>query len=102
MLKVQRICKYLDEGKKYFKGQRGLNVLAAQQRLNILGYKVPQNAVMEAATMDALKRIQALYGASPYGGLDFCTIELVDRAFYEFLYGDGTDKQLQKAIEVLQ
>ena len=107
-LTQEQIAKYLesvlpmDEGKKYFKGQRGLNVLAAQQRLNILGYKVPQNAVMEAATMDALKRIQALYGASPYGGLDFCTIELVDRAFYEFLYGDGTDKQLQKAIEVLQ
>ena len=92
----------IEEGKKYFAGQVGLTVLAMQQRLKMMGYKVQENAVMDEATVSALKRIQAQYGASPYGGLDFCTIELVQRAFSEYLNGDGTDKQLQKAIEVLQ
>ena len=57
---------------------------------------------MDEETVAALKRIQALYGASPYGGLDFCTIDLVQRAYREYLEGDGTDRQLQKAIEILQ
>ena len=92
----------VEAGKKYFAGQSGLNVLAAQQRLNILGYQVSENGRMDEKTVEALKKIQALYGASPYGGLDLCTTELVERAFGEFLYGDGTDKQLAKAIEVLQ
>ena len=91
-----------EEGKKYFAGQVGLTVLAAQQRLNIIGYDVDENARMDEKTVAALKRIQALYGASPYGGLDFCTIDLVQRAYKEYIEGDGTDKQLQKAIEVLQ
>ena len=92
----------MTEGRKYYKGQIGLTVLAAQQRLKVIGYDVPENALMDEKTVDALKRIQALYGASPYGGLDFCTIELVQRALDEYLYGGDTDKQLQKAIELLQ
>ena len=90
-----------EDGRKYFAGQRGLTVLAAQQRLNVLGYGVKENALMDETTVEALKRVQALYGATPYGGLDFCTIELVQRAYNEYLYGTG-DAQLQKAIEVLQ
>ena len=92
----------MTEGRKYYKGQIGLTVLAAQQRLKVIGYDVPENALMDEKTVDALKRIQALYGASPYGGLDFCTIELVQRALDEYLYGGDTDKQLQKAIELLR
>ncbi len=92
----------IEEGKKYFAGQVGLTVLAVQQRLSQMGYKVLENATMDEKTVEALKRIQSLYGAAPYGGLDFCTIELVQRAFDEYLYGDGTDKQLQKAVGVLQ
>ncbi|MBR5981645.1 MAG: S41 family peptidase [Firmicutes bacterium] len=90
-----------EEGKKYFAGQVGLTVLAAQQRLNVIGYGVDENARMDEETVAALKRIQALYGASPYGGLDFCTIDLVQRAYREYLEGDGTDRQLQKAMELL-
>ncbi|MBP5751048.1 MAG: S41 family peptidase [Firmicutes bacterium] len=92
----------MTEGRKYYKGQIGLTVLAAQQRLKAIGYDVDENALMDEKTVAALKRIQALYGASPYGGLDFCTIELVQRALDEYLYGGDTDKQLQKAIEVLK
>ena len=82
--------------------ETGLTVLAVQQRLNVLGYGLKENAKMDEATVAALKRIQAQYGASAYGGLDFCTIDLVQRAFAEYLYGGETDLQLQKAIEVLQ
>ena len=92
----------IEEGKKYFAGQVGLTVLAIQQRLNIIGYDVDENARMDEKTVEALKRIQALYGAGVYGGLDFCTIDLVQRAYREFIEGDGTDKQLLKAIEVLK
>ena len=92
----------MNEGRKYYAGQIGLTVLAAQQRLKAIGYDVPENARMDEKTVAALKRVQALYGASPYGGLDFCTIELVQRALDEYLNGDGTDLQLQKAIEILQ
>ncbi len=92
----------MSEGRKYYKGQIGLTVLAAQQRLKIVGYDVDENARMDEKTVAALKRIQALYGASPYGGLDFCTIELVERALSEYVYGGTEDKQLLKAIEVLK
>ncbi|MBQ2096341.1 MAG: S41 family peptidase [Firmicutes bacterium] len=92
----------MSEGRKYYKGQIGLTVLAAQQRLRIVGYDVDENARMDEKTVAALKRIQALYGASPYGGLDFCTIDLVERALNEYLYGGAEDRQLQKAIEVLK
>ena len=92
----------MESGRKYFAGQVGLTVLAAQQRLNVLGYGLSENARMDEKTVDALKRIQAMYGACPYGGLDYCTIELVERAFDEYINGDGTDRQLQKAIEVLR
>jgi carboxyl-terminal processing protease len=92
----------MSEGRKYYKGQIGLTVLAAQQRLKTIGYDVDENARMDEKTVAALKRIQALYGASPYGGLDFCTIELVERALNEYLYGGAEDRQLQKAIEVLK
>lgn len=92
----------MTEGRKYYEGQIGLTVLAAQQRLKCIGYDVLENARMDEKTVAALKKIQALYGACPYGGLDFCTIDLVQRAFDEYFHGDGTDRQLQKAIEILQ
>ena len=91
-----------ESGKKYYAGQIGLTVLAAQQRLKLAGYDVEETARMDEKTVAALKRVQALYGACAYGGLDFCTIELVQRTLDEYLHGDGTDKQLQKAIEILQ
>ena len=100
--KLQEGLLPIEEGKKYYAGQTGLTVLAVQQRLNVLGYGLKENAKMDEATVAALKRIQAQYGASAYGGLDFCTIDLVQRAFAEYLYGGETDLQLQKAIEVLQ
>ena len=92
----------MNEGRKYYAGQIGLTVLAAQQRLKTIGYDVEENACMDDRTVAALKRVQTLYGASPYGGLDFCTIELVQRALDEYLHGGETDLQLQKAIEILQ
>lgn len=92
----------VESGRKYFAGEYGLTVLAVQQRLIVLGYDVPENACMEERTVEALKRIQSQYGAFPYGGLDYCTIDLVQRAFEEYILGDGTDRQLEKAIEVLR
>ncbi len=91
----------METDKKYFAGQRGLGVLAAQQRLNVLGCNVPENGLLDEATAAALKKIQAEYGAFPYGGLDFCTIELVERAFREFVDGPG-DAPLEKALEVVR
>lgn len=92
----------LSEERKYYAGQIGLNVLAAQQRLIAMGYRLTKNALMDEATVEALKSIQSRYGACPYGGLDYCTLELVERAFNEFVSGDGTDYQLLKAIEVVK
>ncbi|MBQ2270859.1 MAG: S41 family peptidase [Firmicutes bacterium] len=86
---------------KYYKGQMGLNVYAAQQRLNLLGYEVPVNAVMDDVTVKAIAKFQGDTGMSPYGGLDYSTMGMLEKLVAELLTGGSEDKQLKKAIEIL-
>lgn len=92
----------LDRGKRYFAGQYGLNVLAAQQRLVLLGYDVDTNARMDDFTLEALSELQKLAGGKPYGGLDYFTLKALDSRYNALLEADGSDAQLKKAIELLK
>ena len=89
------------ENKKYHKGEVGLNVLAAQQRLFYLGYDVDWNGRMDDKTVAAIKAFQPTFGGSPYGGLDFSTQKAICAAFDELFTGSSEDRQLLKAVEIL-
>lgn len=87
---------------KYYKGQMGLNVYAAQQRLNLLGYSVPVTAVMDEITVAAITKFQGETGMFPYGGLDYSTMAMLEKMVAELLTGGSEDKQLAKAMEILK
>jgi len=87
---------------KYYKGQMGLNVYAAQQRLNLLGYSVPVTAVMDEITVAAITKFQGETGMFPYGGLDYSTMAMLEKMVAELLTGGSEDKQLAKAVEILK
>ncbi|MBR3297101.1 MAG: S41 family peptidase [Firmicutes bacterium] len=89
---------------KYFAGQTGLNVLAAQQRLYLLGYNVTPNGQMDSRTVDAVKDLQKKAGGKPYGGLDFFTLKALNQAYADLVNATGTsaDAQLAKALELLK
>ena len=87
---------------KYYKGQMGLNVYAAQQRLNLLGYDLSLTATMDEATVAAIRQFQGETGMFPYGGLDYSTMAMLEQLVTERLTGDGEDKQLARAIEILK
>lgn len=89
------------EEKKYYAGQYGLNVLAAQQRLFYLGYDVEPTARMDEKTVAAIKAFQPTFGGYPYGGLDFGTQKAICEAFEALFTADPSDPQLKKAVELL-
>ncbi len=83
-------------------GMTGLNVYAAQQRLQLMGYPVKINGTMDAETDAAVKSFQAGAGLWPYGVLDYTTMSKLDTAAYNYAFGITTeDNQLDKAIEIL-
>ncbi len=86
---------------KYYKGQTGLNVYAAQQRLNLLGYDLKLTATMDEATVAAVKQFQDETGMFPYGGLDYSTMAMLEQLVEEWLTGGTEDNQMAKAIELL-
>ena len=90
------------EEKKYYAGEYGLNVLAAQQRLAYLGYDVEPTAKMDEKTVAAIKAFQPTFGGYPYGGLDFGTQKAICAAFDALFTADASDPQLQKAVELLR
>lgn len=92
----------LDLKQRYFVGQYGLNVLAAQERLEVLGYDVERTARMDAKTIEALKVIQKNAGGIPYGGLDYFTLSALDKAYEAAVSGSTEDLQLKKAVELLK
>lgn len=84
-------------------GDMGLNVYAAQQRLALLGYKVSATAVMDEATVTALKQFQKMYGLYAGGVLDFTTRDKLEEVTLLYIYNDSDeDLQLKKAIELLK
>ncbi|MDO5441558.1 MAG: S41 family peptidase [Bacillota bacterium] len=92
----------LKEDKKFQKkGEYGLNVLAAQQRLKAMGFEVETNSILDDATMAAIMVIQKDAGGTPYGGLDFGTMRAITARFNSYFGGDK-DAQLEKAISLLK
>ncbi len=92
----------MDEGKKYSAGQNGRNVLAAQQRLKLLGYDVDPTSYMDEKTVEAIKIVQMAGGGSPYGGLDFGTMAMIEARYQALCTAGAGDLQLAKAIELLK
>lgn len=89
------------ENVKYKAGETGLNVYAAQQRLQYMGYDLAVTGTMDAMTVAAVKRFQTEQGFTAYGGLDFTTMRALEQAFSTLVNDGAEDRQLQKAIELL-
>lgn len=92
----------INEEKKYYAGQSGLNVYGVQQRLILMGYDLAPTGYMDAQTIAALKLVQAEAGACPYGGLDYCTLGIVKDKFDAWCNPGGEDEALAKAIFLLK
>ena len=91
------------EGVKHKRGDTGLNVFAAQQRLILLGYEIEPTAVMDGPTVEAIKRFQREHGLYPYGELDFTTMGRIAGETLAYIGNDSKeDLQLLKAVELLQ
>ena len=91
----------MTESVKYFAGNVGLNVYAAQQRLQYLGYALDLTAIMDDKTVIAIKEFQQKQLLCPYGGLDFTTIKALANAFDAYINPSAEDLQLAKAVEVI-
>ena len=84
-------------------GETGLNVFAAQQRLLLLGYTPSRNAIMDEATVAAVKAFQREAGLHAYGVLDLTTMRKIDEITLAYISNDSDeDLQLKKAIELLK
>ena len=94
----------MSEKEKPKAGDTGLNVFGAQQRLAMLGYPVEATGTMDQATVDAVKKLQKANGLSPYGVLDYTTMNTLDNAAVDYVLGVENEKdlQLEKAIELLK
>ena len=102
---IEGIKKYLapmTESRKYRAGELGLNVYAAQQRLQYLGYDVDCTAVMDGRTVAAVKEFQRSVGGYPYACLDYNTMKNLDNAFNHWLSGGDEDFALEEAINYLE
>lgn len=81
----------------------GLDVLAAEQILTIIGYEINEpDGVMDQITFDAIKKFQESQGMFSYGVLDYTTQDSLAMALEDYLIERLEDKQLEKAIEVLK
>lgn len=92
----------MTEKVKYYTGQTGLNVYAAQQRLNLLGEKLSLTGTMDEDTVAAVKKFQKEAGMCPYGGLDYGTMATLERYVMQYLSGETADLQMEKAVELLK
>jgi len=96
------------EKTKPVSGDSGLNVFAAQQRLALLGYHpglsaTGLSAVMDDATVAAVKAFQREQGLYPYGTLDFTTMNKLEEVTLAYINNDSKDDlQLEKAVELLR
>ncbi len=82
-------------------GDTGKDILAAEQRLKLLGYGVEApDELFDDITYTAVKHFQAERKLHPYGVLDFTTQIALEEAVYSL--EREVDKQLQKAIETIK
>ncbi len=91
-MKESLVYKYL--------GQSGLNIYGAQQRLDLLGYDLEINAVLDQKTIDALKSFQSTHGLKADGVLGSHTVKTLDNIFIK--PENEKDKVMDKALEVLK
>lgn len=93
----------MSEKVKAKKGDIGLNVFGAQQRLALIGYNVKINGTLDDQTAAAVQKFQSEKGLNPYGVLDYTTMAKIDGATVEYITGTAKDAdlQLQKAIELI-
>lgn len=101
LLALNEVLVPMSEAVKYYAGDIGLNVYAAQQRLRYLDYDVDLTAVMDFKTVQAIKKFQAENKLYPYGALDFTTTKAVAGAFSAYVSPSQEDLQLAKALEIL-
>lgn len=93
----------MSEVKTYKAGESGLNVFGAQQRLNILqDSKLKLTAVMDNATVNALKTYQKANKLTQSGQLDAITKKSLEEKCQQLYNRITSDSQLDKALEVLK
>ncbi len=105
LLKAYKGFAPMIENSKPKKGDMGLNVFGAQQRLSLLGYTVELNGLMDDKTVTAISAFQKQSGLNPYGVLDNTTKSRLDNEALLLIYGlqqPSEDLQLKKAIELLK
>lgn len=86
---------------KWAMGNKGTGVLAAKERLSMLGYYdgLTDNDIFYAELKDAVKLFQLTNGLAPYGVIDIPTQVKLEEAFEELeLYEDN---QLEEAYKLL-
>ena len=82
-------------------GDTGKDVLAAEQRLKILGYKTEEpDEMLDEETYLVVKNFQSDRGLFPYGVLDITTQIYLENAISDVEI--EVDKQLEEAIKVLK
>ncbi|WP_120167656.1 S41 family peptidase [Thermohalobacter berrensis] len=95
--------KYLNKERKLSIQTVGLDVLAAEKALDLLGYNLEKvDGVFDKETYNIVKKFQADKGLYSYGVLDFTTQDALINSLYEYEQAKDVDEQLQKAIEVVK
>ena len=83
-------------------GDTGLDVLALQQRLQILGYTIKPTGSYDLATKNALAQYESAKNLNSDGVLDEVVKKSIDRAIFERYNQVMADQPLQKALEWLK
>ncbi len=95
------VLETLEATRKLTIGDAGKDVLAAEQRLQLLGYDVGEpDETFDEKTFLAVRHFQAEQELYPYGVMDFTTQHKLDNTVKELEI--TIDKQLEKAVEVLK
>jgi carboxyl-terminal processing protease len=92
---------FLNEKEEFIEGEYGLNVLAAQQRLNILGYVVKETGVLSPDTANKLGYFQKHENLTITKTLNKETKDEIRRITMENYELDVADKQLDAAKEAI-
>ncbi|EOD01786.1 S41 family peptidase [Caldisalinibacter kiritimatiensis] len=96
------LISYLNKNRKPDLNAVGLDVLAAEKILSILGYNINKpDGVLDKVTFNAIKKFQIDNELYSYGILDFTTQDALLKSAQKYTKPENVDKQLEKAIEVL-
>ena len=92
-----------DKRRKPVVGIVGLDVLAAEKILNILGYPVTgADGIFDEHLKKQIAQFQADKGLYPYGILDFTTQDALKISLESYSVDTSVDFQLEKALEILR